>query len=133
MTLKERINADFMEAFKTKDMERKNFLGVLKSEIQNEEKRGSSSNEDVVLGILKKMEKSLIQTNTEESLKELEIIKPYLPKMMSESEIYDAVKTIFESGAENVGMVMKQFNEKYKGMADNKLVSKLAGDILKTV
>jgi uncharacterized protein YqeY len=133
MTLKERINADFMEAFKTKDMERKNFLGVLKSEIQNEEKRGSSSNDDVVLGILKKMEKSLIQTNTEESLKELEIIKPYLPKMMSESEIYDAVKTIFESGAENVGMVMKQFNEKYKGMADNKLVSKLAGDILKTV
>ena len=133
MTLKERINADFMEAFKTKDMERKNFLGVLKSEIQNEEKRGSSSNDDVVLGILKKMEKSLIQTNTEESLKELEIIKPYLPKMMSESEIYYAVKTIFESGAENVGMLMKQFNEKYKGMADNKLVSKLAGDILKTV
>ena len=82
MTLKERINADFMIAFKAKEMERKNFLGVVKGEIQNEEGRGSTATDEVVLSILKKIEKSLIQTNTEESLGELEYIKPYLPKMM---------------------------------------------------
>jgi uncharacterized protein YqeY len=37
MSIKERINADFLIAFKEKDFERKNFLGLLKSEIQNEE------------------------------------------------------------------------------------------------
>jgi uncharacterized protein YqeY len=33
MTLKEQINADFMTAFKAKDMERKNFLGVVKKSL----------------------------------------------------------------------------------------------------
>ena len=58
MTLKEQINADFMFAFKNKEMEKKNFLGVVKGEIQNEEGRSGIASDDVVLGILKKMEKS---------------------------------------------------------------------------
>ena len=70
MTLKEQINADFMAAFKAKDMDRKNFLGVVKGEIQNEAGRSGKEDDDTVLAILKKMEKSLTQTNTEESLKE---------------------------------------------------------------
>jgi len=36
MSLKEQIQADFMTAFKAKDMDKKNFLGLIKSEIQNE-------------------------------------------------------------------------------------------------
>ena len=36
MLLKEKINKDFMEAFKNKEMDKKNFLGLLKGEIQNE-------------------------------------------------------------------------------------------------
>jgi uncharacterized protein YqeY len=59
MTLKERIHTDFMEAFKAKDMVRKNFLGILKGEIQNEEGRGTVATDAVVMSILKKMEKSL--------------------------------------------------------------------------
>ena len=59
MNLKERINTDFMLAFKAKEMEKKNFLGVVKGEIQNEVGRSGKDDDETVLGILKKIEKSL--------------------------------------------------------------------------
>jgi uncharacterized protein YqeY len=55
MTLKEQINADFMSAFKNKEMDKKNFLGVVKGEIQNEEGRSGTVTDEVVLSILKKI------------------------------------------------------------------------------
>jgi uncharacterized protein YqeY len=53
MKLTERINADFMEAFKAKDMNKKNFLGVVKGEIQNEVGRSGKDDDETVMGILK--------------------------------------------------------------------------------
>jgi hypothetical protein len=126
MELKERINADFMTAFKNKEMEKKNFLGVVKGEIQTEEGRTGKATDDVVLGILKKMEKSLTQTNTPESLKELEYIKPYLPELMSREEIVSLIKEMAENGYDNVSKIMKQFNTIHLGKADNRIVSEVA-------
>ena len=37
MSLKEQINADFLAAYKNKEMAKKNFLGVLKGSIQTKE------------------------------------------------------------------------------------------------
>jgi uncharacterized protein YqeY len=126
MTLKERIHKDFMEAFKAKDMVRKNFLGLLKGEIQSEEGRGSVATDAVVMTILKKMEKSLKQTNTEESLSELEFIKPYLPSMMSYEEIETIIQGYYnDEGLSTIGDMMKKFNANYNGKADNKEVSSI--------
>jgi uncharacterized protein YqeY len=130
MTLKERIQADFMEAFKAKDMARKNFLGLLKGEIQNEEGRGTVATDVVVMTILKKMEKSLKQTNSEESLVELGFIEPYLPTMMTEEQIVTAIKEIVAGGANNIGSIMGSFSKNYTGQADNAVVSRLAKEIL---
>jgi uncharacterized protein YqeY len=123
--LKEQINADFMAAFKAKDMDKKNFLGVVKGEIQTEEGRTGLANDETVLAILKKMEKSLKQTNTEESLRELTYIEGYLPKLMSEDTIREKVRLIIiENGASNMGMLMGMFNKQNAGQAfDNKVVS----------
>jgi uncharacterized protein YqeY len=128
--LKEKINQEFMIAFKAKDMNKKNFLGVIKGEIQNAELRGISPTDENVLNILKKMEKSLIQTNTKESLEELEYIKPYLPQMMSEGLIREKVLTYKKSGITNLGQIMGEFNKHYKGQVDNKMVSEIAKEIL---
>jgi uncharacterized protein YqeY len=130
MTIKERINADFMTAFKNKEMEKKNFLGVVKGEIQNEEGRTGEVNDEVVLSILRKMEKSLKQTNTEESLRELEYIKPYLPQMMSEELIREKVKEYIDNGMTNVGLIMAEFNKNYKGLVDNRIVSTVIREML---
>lgn len=130
MTLKERINADFMTAFKNKETSKKNFLGVVKGEIQNDEGRGVDPTDENVLNILRKMEKSLKQTNTEESLVELEYIKPYLPVMMDENRIREIVSSYKINGMANMGQMMGEFNKNFKGLADNGLVSRIVKEIL---
>jgi uncharacterized protein YqeY len=102
----------------------------LKGEIQNEEGRGTVITDEVVTSIVKKMEKSLKQTNTEESLKELTYIECYLPTMMSEEKISEIVNELIASGLNNVGQIMGAFNKDYKGMADNQVVSKIAKTVL---
>jgi uncharacterized protein YqeY len=130
MSLKEKINADFMTAFKAKDMVRKNSLGVVKGEIQNEEGRGTVATDEIVLGILRKMEKSLTQTNTPESLGELEYIKPYLPQLMSEDQIRTILGDYKSNGLNNMGALMGAFNKDHKGLANNSLVSAIIKEIL---
>lgn len=123
--LRERINQDFMTAFKAKDTNKKNFLGVIKGEIQNAELRGISPSDENVIGILKKMEKSLIQTNTADALTELEYIAPYLPVMMSESLCLEKVAMMIGSGVTTMNQIMAEFNKHYKGLVDNKMLSEV--------
>ena len=128
MNLKEQINADFITAFKAKDMDRKNFLGLLKSEIQNEEGRGTVTTDGSVLIILRKMEKSLKQTNSPESLVELSYMDPYLPKLMSEDQIRTIIKGYRDAGLTNTGQIMGQFSKEHKGLADMKVVSTIIAE-----
>ena len=130
MSLKERINADFMSAFKNKETEKKNFLGVVKGEIQNEEGRTGSATDEVVIAILRKMEKSLNQTGTPESMKEMEYIKPYLPSQMGSDRIREIISSYKTNGLTNVGQIMGEFNKNFKGQADNKIVSEIAKKVL---
>lgn len=128
MSIKEKINEDFMSAFKNKDMARKNFLGVVKGEIQNEVGRSGKDDDATVLGILKKMEKSLKQTNTEEALKELTYLTPYMPATMPDDEIRTIVKEILtrEGTTKNIGFVMGVFNKEQNGKSfDNKVVAQI--------
>ena len=130
MNLKEKINTDFMEAFKAKDMNKKNFLGVVKGEIQNEMGRSGKDDDETVMGILKKIEKSLKQTNTAESLAELEYIKPYLPQLMGEDRIREIILGLKTDGVSDMGKMMGAFNKDYKGQADNAVVSKIVKEVL---
>lgn len=130
MTLKEKINADFIEAFKAKNMAKKTFLGILKGEIQNEEGRGTVTTDESVLVIVKKMEKSLKTTNTPESLVELGFLEPYLPTLMGEDKIREILTEYKNNGLSNVGQMMGEFNKSFKGLADNKLVSELVKEVL---
>lgn len=131
--LKEQINTDFMTAFKTGAKDKKNFLGVLKGEIQLAESKPGFAGDVTVLGIVKKMEKSLneaVVNGDESATTELGYLAPYLPKMMERSEVENIVKTLIVNGANNVGMIMKEFNSTYQGKADNKVVKDVALELL---
>jgi uncharacterized protein len=128
--LKDKISEDFMKAFKAKDMDKKNFLGVIKGEIQLQEGRGIDSTDENVLKVLKKIEKSLKQTNTKETKKELSYIKKYLPEQMDEKRIKEIILEYTNSGLGDVGQIMGKFNKEHKGKADNKLVSEIVKSIL---
>ncbi len=131
--LKEKINQDFMIAFKNKEMEKKNFLGVIKGEIQNAEGRGVESIDENVMSILKKVEKSLkesIKSGDGESAMQLEFLNDYLPSLMSSEEVKKEIELIIKEGSTNIGMVMGAFNKKFKGKADNSEVRKFAEELL---
>lgn len=131
MTIKERIHADFIKAFKEKDFPRKDFLGLLKSEIQNEETRPNAvSNDANTLLILRRMEKAIKQTDSPESLIELQYLEPYLPQLMSEDKIREIVNGYKTNGLTNAGQIMGQFNKEHKGLADNRVVSEIVKEVL---
>jgi uncharacterized protein len=135
MMLKDVINADFMSAYKEKNFIKKNFLGVLRGAIQTQEGKNIESTDENVLKLIKSMEKGLkenidyrIKVNlpiTDEEI-ELSYLEPYIPKLMSEEEIREAVRlTILESTNTNIGYIMGMFVKTYKGNADNTLVLKI--------
>jgi len=133
-TLIEKINKDFMDAYKAKDMDRKNFLGLVKGEVTKDSKEPSDKE---VTKALKKFEKSLqsaIEANSTRDVQpgwnetnELNIIQSYLPKQMSEEEIDAKLKEVVDGGASHIGQIMGAF----KGLeVDMKLVKEKADTLL---
>ena len=139
--LKEKISTDYMSAFRAKNVIAKNLLSVIKGEIQTIEKNTGVENmsDEDVMKILKKTVKSLKETNASfpsaQTAEELFIAEAYLPTQMSEEEVKVAVDEIIASmrttlTAKEMGKVMGQFNSKYAGLADGKLVSQAVKDAL---
>lgn len=115
MTLKEKINADYMTAFKTKNTVAKNLLSVIKGEIQTIEKNTGVENmsDEDVIKILNKSVKSLKETQASfpstQTAEELFIVESYLPKQMSEDEIRVKIQELMNEGAGNVAEIMRAF------------------------
>jgi uncharacterized protein YqeY len=133
MTLKEKINADYMTAFKSKDAVSKKLLSVIKGEIQTIEKNVGvdSLSDEEVTKILNKTVKSLKETlqafdSTDVRL-ELEIVEAYLPKQLSKDEIISKVTELKVAGITNIGQIMKEFASL---PVDRKLVSEVIKEVM---
>lgn len=126
--LKEKINADYMSAFKTKNTVAKNLLSVIKGEIQTIEKNQGIDNlsDEEVTKILNKTVKSLKETNasfpSEQTAEELLIVESYLPKQMTEEEITTKIQEMISENDLNIAEVMRAFAS-YP--ADRKLVAEV--------
>lgn len=126
MKLIEKITADFMTAYKNKEMEKKDFLGVLKTEVTRESK---SPEDAYVVAKIKSMIKNAEETNSL-SEAELDILSDYLPKQLSEVELIQIVNefTSTNDGA-NIGAIMGYLKNNYGGQYDGKMAS----DVVKSV
>lgn len=134
MTLKDQINADFLEAYKARNIDKKNFLGVLKGEIQTAEGKPDYDGENTAKAIVKKMDKSLkeiLAKGGKGAAAEIEYLKPYLPELMSKEKITEVISALVSDGANNIGMIMRGFNTNHGGQADNRVVKEVALEILK--
>ena len=126
--LKEKINADYMLAFKAKNTIAKNLLSVIKGEIQTIEKNQGIDNlsDEEVTKILNKTVKSLKETNasfpSEQTAEELLIVESYLPKQMTEDEITTKIQELISEKDLNIAEVMRAFAS-YP--ADRKLVAEV--------
>jgi hypothetical protein len=138
MELKEKINADYVVAMKTKDVVTKSALNGLKAKITESEKSNGNkplSNDEilkVITSAVKQRKQSydeFIKGKREDlAIKEQEemiVFQQYLPTQMSEEEIDAEVKILLsEVSTANltpqviVGKTMGSFNKKFQGRAD---------------
>ena len=141
MKLKEKINADYMTAFRAKNTTAKNLLSVIKGEIQTTEKNTGVENmsDEDVMKILKKTVKSLKETNASfpsaQTAEELFIAEAYLPTQMSEEDVRTAVDEIIASmrttlTVKEMGKVMGLASQRLSGKADGKLIAQLVKEML---
>ncbi len=127
----EKIVEDFTAAYKAKDMEKKDFLGLLRGELTKVTK--TPDDKEVIAkckSMLKKNDESMdkmkqmgIEVVSSLSDREIEILNSYIPAQMSEGEIEVKVKEAIDGGANNIGRIMGAF----KGLeADMKFVKETA-------
>lgn len=128
MSLKDRIYADHISAFKSQDVVRKTILSVVKSSIQTQEKNSGEAelSDQEVLRLINRQVKSLKESialaNDEESRSQLEVLEQYLPKAMSREEIASEIGRLRSEGKNSIGEIMAAFSGK---PADRKLVADL--------
>ncbi len=162
--LKERIERDLKESLKERREIELSVLRMLKAGLVNKEKEkryniskekpefnvsdlekeSLLSDEEIISFILseiKKGKKAILDFEkgkredlVEKEKKEIDILKTYLPKQLSEEEVMKISKEAVEkTGAKDIkdmGRVMAEIMLKTKGKADNSLVSKIVKEML---
>ncbi len=142
MTLNERIEKDYISAYKAKDQRKLDVLRLLKTAAKNllvELKRNNGTLEDaemmdVLLRQAKQRQDSIVQFNdagrpdlAEKEAAELVILQEYLPQPLTAEELTAAIDAaIAETGAaspKDMGKVMNAIMAAYKGRVDGKSLS----------
>lgn len=140
MTLTEQIQDAMKCAMKEKNQAKLAAVRAIKAEILKEQTsgKGSEVSDADVLKIIQKMIKQRTdsvaiyqqqgrQDLVDEENSQLEYIKCYLPKQLSEAEVEDIIaKIVAETGASSIkdmGKVMKAANAQLAGKAESKLIA----------
>lgn len=149
MTLSEKINQDYILAFKNRETEKVNVLRLLMSALKNEAIKigglGTELTEEQSLTVLnrevKQREDAASQYKAagrqelaDKELAEIEMIKNYLPEAMNEAELEELVaSTITELGVSqksDMGKVMGALKQKLSNPADVSRAAALASQKL---
>ena len=127
-----------VQALKDHDSVKRAILGVVISQymLVNVENRkdGKETTDAEVVSILQKaikgleeekamFEKGNREDKVKDTLAQMDLLKSYLPKMLSEEEIKDIILSLEDKSMKNV---MGCFKANYAGKADMSLVSKIA-------
>ena len=145
--LEKKLNEDLKNALKAKDAVKVSVIRMLKADIMNAaiKLKKKALGPDEVLKIIRqhisKHKDSIEQFKkgnrddlVQKEEKELEILKAYMPKQLSDSELETLVKSTIESlGAttkKEMGKVIKAVLQKAKDKADGKRVSQIASQLL---
>ncbi|MBL7575191.1 hypothetical protein SAMN00017477_0691 [Peptoniphilus asaccharolyticus DSM 20463] len=147
MSLKDKLMEDLKSAMRDKDKLAKDTITLVRASIkQKEVDERTELNDSDILDIISKQVKerrSAIDEFkrgdrddlVEKTNAEIEILLKYLPKQLDEQELTEIIKEVMsEHGIESsadMGKLMKNVMPKVKGRADGKLVSAVAGKLLK--
>jgi uncharacterized protein YqeY len=149
MKLKEQIQKDFIIAMKSGDKIGKSTLALLKSKIiESEKNNGNIELEDsdvlkVIVSSVKQRNQSIEEFSkggrmdlVEKETAELNVLKSYLPKPLTTSEITEEVKKILKGfdNTENknkvVGQTIGLMHKNFQGQIDPKEVSEIVNSLI---
>lgn len=118
-----KIKEDLKTAMKAQDVPTRELLKVIIGEAN---RVGKEVADNEMIAILKKMNENAKTLN---NLEEISIIEQYLPKMLTEAELNDAIDSIISENnltdMKGMGIVMGQLKAKYGSTYDGKLASTL--------
>lgn len=132
-----------MNALKTHDENAQNVLGIIISAYQkmqiDKQGKGQQMTDADMVSVLNKTlkelsdEKEMYEENgrkeqADADAKQMEIVKSYLPKMMSEDEIREVIEKLTDH---SIKAIMTEFKTNYAGKAEMGLVSKIAREYQK--
>ncbi len=148
MSLSERLEKDYVIAFKAKKTDEVAVLRMLKAAVKNKQvelRRELTDNEilDVVAKQVKQRQESIDQFRAagrvdlaEIEERELLILRTYLPTALSSTELEEAVtltiQTLGASGMKDMGKVMNAILGEHAGRVDGKELSALVRAKLST-
>lgn len=146
----ERINRDYIEAKKNRDILKESVLNLLKSNIKYKEIEAKSKGKtledsdivDLIKQEIKKRKESIElykqgqrQELVEKESLELKILQEYLPEQLSEDEIKAFIEKIIGNigavGMKDFGKVMKEAMKDLKGKADGEIIRRVVESLLK--
>jgi hypothetical protein len=146
MGLEERLVEEMKQAMKSNEKLRLSTIRMIRTSVKNKEIEVRKKLEDeeiqrVIQGMLRKSEESVEQFRAggrmdlvEKETQEMEILKSFLPKSLSQEEILKVIdETIQENQAsslKDLGKVMKSVMSKLAGKADGKLINQLVKERL---
>jgi len=144
--LKDRIQADLLEATRRQDVVTRETLRMLRSAIRYAEvERGHQLDEaeiyEVIARQIRQRRESIaeFEKGGREDLaarerSELEVLERYLPAQLTREEIVELARQVIEevgaSGPRDVGKVMGRLMPRVKGRADGRLVNAVVQELL---
>jgi len=145
--LEEKIFNDYKEAMKNRDTLKSSVLSFLRAAMINTaiEKKKKALDDNDAIGVIKKQvkqrqdsieqfQKGNRQDLADKEIKELAILKGYLPEELAIGEIKKMIEeVVLATGASSIkdmGCVMKEVAAKIAGKANSKLVSDLVKERL---
>lgn len=108
---KELLEKSLLEARKSGNKFISNTLSTMKGEIENQHKNNPTENVDLLIEAYAfKSKKNLIEFKPKDWELELEVIKPFLPKEITEQDVIELINTLKLAGTNEkamLGVIMK--------------------------
>ena len=144
--LKEKLLEDLKDAMKTKNVNKKNAVQMVRTEIlQIEKDKGIEVSDEQILGIVAKEVKTrkdaiaeYEQANREDLIEkaneEIKALEEYLPKQLTDEELVTEVKKVIEklnaTSMKDMGPVMKEAKATIGAQADGKRINEVVKSLL---
>ena len=144
--LKEKLLEDLKDAMKTKNVNKKNAVQMVRTAIlQIEKDKGIEVSDEQILGIVAKEVKTrkdaiaeYEQANREDLIEkaneEITALEEYLPKQLTDEELVAEVKKVIEklnaTSMKDMGPVMKEVKATIGAQADGKRINEVVKSLL---